>query len=173
MLRRTFIAALLISTTLAACGFQLRGPRPLPFASIYLQMNQYAEFTANLKRQIRASGSTEIAERAADAEVTMVVLRDDHQKDILSLNSAGTVREYRLIRRFAFRLANQAGKELMPYSEIRVNRDISFNDAQVLAKEQEEVLLYRDMDNDVAQQIMRRLAAVRMVKPEQGEPKVP
>jgi LPS-assembly lipoprotein len=35
----------------------------------------------------------------------------------------------------------------------------------VLAKEQEEVLLWRDMQNDMVQQIMRRLAAVKPVWP--------
>jgi LPS-assembly lipoprotein len=32
----------------------------------------------------------------------------------------------------------------------------------VLAKETEEALLYRDMQNDIVQQIMRRLAALQL-----------
>ncbi|MFN3398581.1 MAG: LPS assembly lipoprotein LptE [Sulfurimicrobium sp.] len=39
---------------------------------------------------------------------------------------------------------------------------MSFNDAQVLAKEQEEAMLYRDMQNDAVQQIIRRLNTVRI-----------
>jgi LPS-assembly lipoprotein len=165
MLRRTFVTALLAAATLGACGFQLRGPRPMPFAKIYLQINQYSEFAANLKRQIHATGNTEVVDTPAEAEVVMFVLRDDREKIILSLNSAGTVREYQLRRNFSFRLADKAGKELMPYNQITVNRDISFNDSQVLAKEQEETLLYRDMDNDVVQQIIRRLAAAKIPAP--------
>jgi LPS-assembly lipoprotein len=38
---------------------------------------------------------------------------------------------------------------------------VSFNDAQVLAKEAEEQLLFRDMQNDMVQQILRRLAAAQ------------
>ncbi|MFN0162016.1 MAG: LPS assembly lipoprotein LptE, partial [Burkholderiales bacterium] len=34
-----------------------------------------------------------------------------------------------------------------------------FNDTQVLAKESEEALLYRDMQTDMVQQVLRRLAA--------------
>jgi LPS-assembly lipoprotein len=41
-------------------------------------------------------------------------------------------------------------------------RDISFSDERVLAKEQEEALLYRDMQNDMVQQIMRRMAAAKV-----------
>ena len=41
-------------------------------------------------------------------------------------------------------------------------RDITFNDSQVLAKEQEEALLYRDMLSDLVTQIMRRLQAAKV-----------
>ena len=44
-----------------------------------------------------------------------------------------------------------------------IERDISFNEAAVLAKEAEESLLYRDMEADLVQQLMRRLAALRLV----------
>lgn len=37
-----------------------------------------------------------------------------------------------------------------------------YDDALVLAKEQEEALLYRDMQNDVLSQLMRRLAAAKL-----------
>ena len=43
----------------------------------------------------------------------------------------------------------------------QLTRDISFND-QVLAKEAEEVLLYRDMQTDMVQQIVRRLSAAQL-----------
>jgi LPS-assembly lipoprotein len=38
---------------------------------------------------------------------------------------------------------------------------MAFDETQVLAKESEEALLYRDMQADLVQQIMRRLAALR------------
>jgi hypothetical protein len=38
---------------------------------------------------------------------------------------------------------------------------MAFDETQVLAKESEEALLYRDMQADLVQQIMRRLAAVK------------
>jgi LPS-assembly lipoprotein len=63
--------------------------------------------------------------------------------------------------RFGFRLRTLAGKELIPATELLLQRDISFNESAVLAKEAEEALLYRDMQSDIVQQIMRRLAAVK------------
>lgn len=153
---------LLCCLTLAACGFHLRGPQKLPFASIYLAMDPYADFTAALKRQIKTSGSTQVASKVGDAEVQLQVTRNDQQKDILTLNSSGTVREYQLKRRFAYRLVGKDGHEITPMNEIQITRDVSFSDSQALAKEQEELLLYRDMDADLLQQLMRRLAATRL-----------
>ena len=45
---------------------------------------------------------------------------------------------------------------------VQLKRTITFNEAQVLAKESEEALLYRDMQSDLVQQIMRRLSVVKM-----------
>lgn len=54
------------------------------------------------------------------------------------------------------------GREFIAPTEIVLVRDISFSDERVLAKEQEEALLYRDMQNDMVQQMMRRLAAAKI-----------
>lgn len=159
MLRRILIAALLLSLT--ACGFHLRGPQALPFATIYLEMNQYSDLAAAIKRQIATSGTTKVVNSVADAQVRMVVARDTKEKHILSLSSTGTVREYELRQRFAFRVLDKEGKEVTPLNEIYIFRTVSFATGQELAKEQEEALLYRDMESDLVQQLMRRLAATK------------
>jgi LPS-assembly lipoprotein len=53
----------------------------------------------------------------------------------------------------------------LPTSEILLTRDMAYSDAQVLAKEAEEALLYRDMQRDMVQQIMRRLVAAKPASP--------
>lgn len=146
----------------SGCGFQLRGPRPLPFESIYLGMYQYSDLAAAIRRQIRAGSTTVITEKAEDAEVRLQVLADTKEKAILALNTQGRVREYQLRQRFTFRLVDKSGQEIMGPSEIFLRRDLAFDDSQLLAKEQEEILLYRDMQGDLVQQLMRRLAAAKM-----------
>ena len=59
-----------------------------------------------------------------------------------------------------FRLRSAQGRDLIPDTEILQSRDISFNETAVLAKEAEEGLLYRDMQTDIVQQLLRRLAVV-------------
>ncbi|HEX5127773.1 MAG TPA: LPS assembly lipoprotein LptE [Rhodocyclaceae bacterium] len=161
---RSCVVALLVCL-LAGCGFQLRGQRALPFHSIYLGMSPYDDLAVAIKRELRANNDTQVTDTLQEAQVNMVVLVNSKEKAILSLNSQGTVREYQLRQHFAFRLVDKAGLEVMPYNEINVSRDISFNDSQILAKEQEESLLYRDMQNDLVQQLMRRLSTAKLNTP--------
>jgi len=56
------------------------------------------------------------------------------------------------------------GGEFLPVNTVQLSRDITFNDSDVLAKETEEQLLYRDMQFDMVQQVMRRLAAAHSAK---------
>lgn len=156
------LIAILFVWLLAGCGFQLRGAQPLPFESLHLAVAENSELGAALKRNIRAQGGTRLVETPQEAQAIFTVVGETREKNILSLSSAGRVREFQLRLRFAFRVHDLKGREFLPASEIVQTRDISFSDAQVLAKEQEENLLWRDMQNDLVQQIMRRVAAVKL-----------
>ncbi|HEY8360157.1 MAG TPA: LPS assembly lipoprotein LptE, partial [Ramlibacter sp.] len=85
------------------------------------------------------------------------------EKVVVGLSATGQVREFQLRTRLRFRVRSAQGRELIPETELLQQRDISFNEAAVLAKESEEALLYRDMQADIVQQLMRRLAALRGV----------
>ncbi len=84
-------------------------------------------------------------------------------KTILSLNAQGRVREYLLTYSLVFKVRNSAGVELLGPTEIALKRNIAFNEDAVLAKESEEAVLVRDMQTDLVQQILRRLAAIKPV----------
>ena len=155
------LAAALLAMLLAACGFHLRGPEPLPFVTIYVGAPDYSELGAALKRSIRASGHTRVVDSPQEADALLTVVSEAREKSILSLNAAGRVREFQLRYRFVFRVQAKEGPDFLPQNEIVLTRDFSFNDSAVLAKEQEEALLYRDMQNDLVQQIMRRMAAAK------------
>ncbi|MCC6472534.1 MAG: hypothetical protein IT514_02200 [Burkholderiales bacterium] len=153
-----FCIALVLA--LAGCGFQLRGQVSLPFRTVYIEGN--TSLIAELRRNIVAGTGTRVVNRAPGAEAVLEVRGETREKVIQSLDTAGRVREYQLRYRVAFRVGNDKGEEWLRPSEIQLTRDISFNDAQVLAKESEEALLYRDMQADMVHQIMRRLAAARL-----------
>lgn len=157
------LTSVLMALLLAACGFQLRGAQPLPFSSLYVPADTW-ETGALLKRNIRALNSTQLAETPQEAQAVLTLLGEAREKNILSLSGTGRVREYQLRYRLAFKVHDLKGREFIAPTEIVLVRDISFSDERVLAKEQEEALLYRDMQKDMVQQIMRRLAATRVVE---------
>lgn len=144
----------------------------MPFNSIYLQMNPYSDMAVSIKRQIVGNG-TLVVDSPAKADVILQVVSDGREKEILSLSASGTVREYQLRQHFVFKLTDRAGLELIPLNDIYVYRDQSYNDAQLLAKEQEENQLYRDMQNDIAQQLLRRLAAAKITLPTADQSSAP
>jgi LPS-assembly lipoprotein len=56
-------------------------------------------------------------------------------------------------------------KDLIAPSDILLRRDLTYSDTDVLGKEQEEALLYRDMQNDAVQQLVRRLEVAPKTAP--------
>jgi LPS-assembly lipoprotein len=158
--RRHFLAAF-AALTLAGCGFQLRGPRPLAFSTIHVGISNQTEFGTALRRRIRTSGTTEIVEDPSRADVRLEILRNQPEREILTLSGAGKVREFELRHVITFRLVDRAGTELIHPTSISAKRQYNFDDSQVLAKEQEEALLFRDMQGDLIEQLMRRLTAVK------------
>lgn len=160
------IALLLAATLLlTACGFQLRGAYPLPFDSLYIALPDTGEMYAQLKRSIMAGSAVQVLSDQKAAQVTLQILEDRPAKNILSLSASGRAREYQLSRVLVIRLVDAQGHEWMAPSRISVHRDITYNDDLVLSKESEEALLWRDMQNDLVQQVLRRLSATHVPQP--------
>jgi LPS-assembly lipoprotein len=153
------ILAIAMLSTLTACGFQLRGQARLPFETLHVALPDISPLGIELKRYIIAGTHTRLVSDPAAAQAILSVASEERAKTILSLDAAGRVREFKLRYVLSFRVHDAKGRDYLPQNEIRLARDISFVDTQVLAKESEELLLFRDMQSDMVQQILRRLAA--------------
>jgi LPS-assembly lipoprotein len=162
--RAACIFALTTAVALSACGFQLRGSNgqsALPFKSIYLGVAATSPLGVELKRYIRASSDTAIATDPKSAQAIIDVLSESREKTTLTLNTQGRVREYTLSYKVRFRVKDSTEKELLAPTELVLKRDLTFNESQAVAKEKEEETLYRDMQSDAVQQILRRVAALK------------
>jgi LPS-assembly lipoprotein len=95
------------------------------------------------------------------ADAALEVLSEGRDKQVLSLNSQGRVREYTLLYRLSFRVVDKEGRQLLAPTELVIRRIQSFNESQVLAKEAEEATLYREMQSDLVQQVLRRISAIK------------
>ena len=153
------LLALCLAATLGGCGFALRGSANLPYESLYIDLPANNALGAELARNLRAGTNTRIVAQRSEAQAILQANAETRSKTILSLGSTGAVREFRLRYGFAWRVVNQHGTDVAAPGNLEIERDYSFNDNQVLAKEREEGLLYRDMQTDMVQQVMRHLAA--------------
>jgi LPS-assembly lipoprotein len=160
-MRRGLLAALLLAVALSGCGFKLRGARTLPFPTIFLAAGANNALAAELARNIRVGTQTKVVTDRNEAAAVLDILGENRDREILSLNAQGRAREYTLRLRLSFKVHDGKGHEFIAPTEIAVQRDISYNESEVLAKESEEALLYRDMQSDLVQQILRRLAAAK------------
>ena len=162
-MRRARVTLLIVSAVLllAGCGFHLRGAATFAFESVYVNSAGSPSFNNEMRRALTGASVASVSDTAAAAQVVLEipVIQDD--KEVLSLSSAGAVREFQLIKRVSFRLHDKDGADWMPAGEIVIRRAFTFNETQVLARDLEEQRLQRDMQTDAIQQIVRRLQAAR------------
>ena len=153
---------LMMVTALTACGFHLRGSYDLPahLSPLYINKESMSLLLyKELRSTIRASG-TEISEDKAAAASVLSVSNEHRTRDVISVDTLGRAREYRLIYRLSFSL--QTSEEaVIENSRIELTRNLLFNPEAVLGVAEETEYVYRDMTRDSAGQILLRLQALK------------
>jgi LPS-assembly lipoprotein len=167
MQRRHLLARLATTAALGAlagCGFRLRGSYTFRFRSLYLIGAGPVAQELRLALESSGAGVQVLDARLPRdrADVILDLQGEQRQRVVAGRSAGGQVRELQLRITVRFRLITPDGTELIPETELAQQRDISYNESQALAKENEEVVLYRDMQSDLVQQLMRRLAVVRL-----------
>jgi LPS-assembly lipoprotein len=155
------IATLALSIGLLACGFHLRGEAHYAFATLFLNSAPALPLTTELKRSLEGIGSAQLVAAAASAEAVLDVNSVEDTKQILSLSGGGKVAEYLLTKRVLFRVHDNDGNDWLPTAEVLVRRSYTYSDTEALAKEAQEQRLWREMQTDSVQQIVRRLQAAK------------
>ena len=166
MLNRRHLFALSAAALLGGCGFKLRGKQTFAFETIAVTPERGGAVASELARYLGAMvRPVAPAAGGQPPDVIVDILGETLEKVVVGLNASGQVREYQLRLKIRFRMRTSAGRDLIEPSDILQERDISFNESAVLAKEAEEALLYRDMQSDIVQQLLRRLAAIKTLEP--------
>ena len=167
MKRRLFTQSALVAVAattvgvLTGCGFKLRGSFNYAFKTLFSGFVDNSTLGNEFRRVLAADGAVTVVTEADKAQVVLEVLSEQREKAVVGATAAGQVREFQLRIRLKFKLRTPNGKELLPETELLIQRDVSFNETAVLAKENEEAVLYRDMQTDLVQQLLRRLAAIK------------
>ena len=143
------------------CGFQLRGQAPLPavVASPFVEADDhYSPLYAALDKRLRAAGATP----SADAATATAVIRlhvDDTGRDLLSVTADNKPGEYEVYYAAEFSVTSGA-KDLIERNQVKLTRDYGYDESAVLAKEHEEGFLRDALAEEIADLILRRLAAL-------------
>lgn len=155
----------MLALLLCACSFHLRGKNTLPVEKFYVRTtNEFSPFIVELKHALEVNGA-QIVDSPEEAQLTLHIVSETLDKQILSLSGGGRVREYRLVYRVSLRAYDPNQQEWLVPSEIILRRDFSYDDSQILSKEQEENLLQKNLRIDAVDQVVRRLGHAKLQPP--------
>jgi LPS-assembly lipoprotein len=155
------MGAVPILCMIASCGFHLQGRQPLPaqFTHTYVDtQDEQTDFVQDLRKALIASKVNVIRTKSSSTAV-VEVHEDELTERILSVSAQNIPTEYELTYKVTFSVISE-GKTLIDNEELSATRDISFDEAQLLAKEREQELLREALARDLVGLVMRRLAAL-------------
>ncbi len=165
LLRTLGLSALAVgAVVLAGCGFQLRQAGDYAFKTLYANFSATSPLGVELRRNLLGTGRIDLCtdpKQMPQADAILDILSEERQRVVVGVNASGQVRELQLRLKVKFRLRTPQGVEWIEPVELAQQRDLSFTETAALSKEIEEGMMYRDMQADIVQQIMRRLSAVK------------
>jgi LPS-assembly lipoprotein len=159
--RRAALAVLAVAAaaSLAACGFHRRIAQPLNYERIAL--SGFADRSTMADEIRRALPETaHIVPGVLESQVVIEAIEDTQKTTVEASTAFGQVRELELHVKLRYRVLDPNGTELLPLADIERFRDMTYDEKDALAKDTEQKALYRDMQSDMAYQLIRVLAAV-------------
>ena len=162
MRARSFLSVVAVALLLSACGFELRGEARLPpvMQKTWLQLaDDSSTFSRELVLVLRGSG-IELVGAPDQATAELRVFDERMQREALTISGQARVREFALVFDIDFELRQADGEVLIPRETLRLVRDYSFDEQEILAATREEEFLQAEMRRAMASQLLRRLEAL-------------
>jgi LPS-assembly lipoprotein len=159
--RWSLAAAATLAAVLVGCGsgFHLRGSQEIVYRRIALSGFADRSTMADAIRHALPD-TTVVVPNVRDGEIVIEALVDTRETTVEASTAFGQVRELRLHCLLRYRVLRQDGTELLKASDFERFRDLTYDESVALAKDTELNSLYRDMQSDMASQMMRILAAI-------------
>ena len=151
--------AVAAAATLAGCGFHRRIAQPLNYERIAL--SGFPDRSTMADETRRALPSTaHIVSNVLESQVVIEAVEDTQKTTVEASTAFGQVRELELHVKLRYRVLDPNGTELLPLADVERFRDMTYDEKDALAKDTELKALYRDMQSDMAYQLIRVLSAV-------------
>ncbi len=144
---------------LAGCGFHLRGAVDIPAAlePVYIQSGGLVGEAIN--ERLRGSG-VPVTGTATEAGMVLRILGQSRSSRVVAVDRAGKALAYALEFRVSFDATDASGQRLIPEQQLSLERTFDDNpDVAVLGKQLESDIIYQDMADDAADQVLLRLRA--------------
>ncbi|MCV6589517.1 MAG: LPS assembly lipoprotein LptE [Marinobacterium sp.] len=157
MLRRTLItaAAVLLSTAIAGCGFQLRGQLDVPEHLRQLTLVQTQNNPRLLGSMIETLRQNQL-QISAEAPWRLVLQRVTEDRRTVTLDRRARVDEYELGLTVEFLVTDASGKPVLNSQRLRTERVYTYDANAETAADEQEQLLRQEMSDDLARQIVTR-----------------
>jgi LPS-assembly lipoprotein len=160
--RRKYVPAIVLAAlALAGCGFQLQGTSALPEAgrSVHIRTpDELTPFAIELRRAIERSGGEIVATPEA-AQTVVRIVRDRSGRRVLSVSARNTPQEFEVFYEIEYAV-DRDGVEVLGGQPLRLVRNMSFEESQLLAKQREQAILEEAMARDLATLVVRRLGSL-------------
>lgn len=154
------VVCVVLCLMLAACGFRLKGPSPLPFDTLYTNIVENSDFGAGLRRAIVASSpNTRFVPDPAQAQARLIQIANDQNTRELSIDAQGQVEEYELNLTFIFQLTDAQGHIILPPTTLLTTREVPYNPSAVQAKQSEIGMVFKEMQQSMINRVVRHLSA--------------
>lgn len=158
LMRMVFLCVL--SVSLSACGFKLRGAVDLPadLQKIYIVGSVSSDLVLDLKDSLQYSA--EVVNQQADADAILNIVQEDSKNRTLSVDSNGRIREAELQYSVTYNVKKTNGDTVIENETLLLARDYINDENDVIGRTNESNIITRDLKRDAAQQILRRLHAL-------------
>lgn len=146
---------------LSGCGFHMRGSIDLPeeLTEVALEgARPNGELGVALRNGFARVGG-QVVDSGESASSVLVITQDSYTRRVLSVDSIGQANEYELRYTVGFRLDDPGGTNRVVQQSINLRRQYRYDPNLTLAKADEEARLVREMRQDAAHQLLRRLKA--------------
>lgn len=152
---------LAITLVLTSCGFHLKGTSlfdvPLPYRSWQIEGGSMQRALETVLRR-----QPNVIVDATNPDVVVKVLSADQNMSTSAVDISGSTSEYLLVLAVKVQ-AYRHGKPLGDPINVNVQRYMDYSDHEVLAKENERSIIWRDIQTDAAEQIVHRLSYLPIV----------
>ena len=161
MTKTFYVLVTAVPLLLAGCGFHLRRPAHLPAAMQHTYINDSGsnyELVRDLHRSLSTPATT-VTDDATKATATLNILSAQRFQRVLSVSNIGQPLEYQVAYRIQFSLIAANGKTLIAPQTLTLTRNYAYDIANTLGDTEQANVLYKSMEDNMAQLILFRIQA--------------